>query len=497
MNNKLEEARSYEQESVKKIPQEQRPEFHFSVPIGWMNDPNGFSEFMGEHHLFFQYYPYDVNWGSMHWGHARSKDFIKWEYLPTALAPDESYDSLGTFSGSAVEEQGRQVLIYTGVAEEELQDGRKQICQNQCIAIGNGLDYKKLECNPVIKAEMLPEGSSFEDFRDPKLWKEDGIFYTVVGSRHADGSGQIALFYSVNLMDWKFGSILDRSKNCLGKMWECPDFFPLKDKHVLMISPQEMDREELEFHNGNNVAFLIGTYDKKTMVFERQEVLNVDFGLDFYAAQTMMTEDGRRIMIAWMQSWDNHMFPADFCWSGMMTVPRELFLRNGCICQSPVRELEAYHGNEVIHDAVMISEETALEGISGKIIDMTVVIQEGDYEKFEVKLAADERFYTSILFDRREGILTFDRTHAGCARDVIGIRSMRVDSMDGRIAFRVLLDRYSVEIFVNDGSRVMSSLIFTKQEADQIYFHAWGYALCNIRKYDVMSDFNLPLSLIL
>lgn len=486
MHDKLKKARAYEQENIKKIQVEQRPVFHFSAPIGWMNDPNGFSEFRGEHHLFFQYHPYDVRWDSMHWGHAKSKDFIRWEYLPAALAPDESYDGFGVFSGSAMEDQGRHVLIYTGVAEEELQDGGKQICQNQCIAIGDGTDYKKLECNPVITVKMLPKGSSLEDFRDPKLWKEDGVFYTVIGSRHEDGSGQIVLFYSKNLTDWSFGGILARSENCLGKMWECPDFFPLQDKHVLVISPQDMYAEELKFHNGNNVAFLIGKYDKEAMSFERQNVQSVDYGLDFYAAQTMEAEDGRRIMIAWMQSWDNHMVPADFRWSGVMTIPRELSLRDGRICQNPVREIEAYHCNEVIYDGVMQERETALQGISGRSIDLTVAIQEGDYEKFEIKLAADERFCTSILFDRKEGILTFDRTYAGYAKDVIGTRSMKVDSKEGRITLRVLLDRYCVEIFVNDGRQAMSSLIYTRQEADQIYFRAWGEVRCNIKKYDVM-----------
>ena len=105
MNKSLEKARKYEEEAIKRISNENRPSFHFSNPVGWMNDPNGFSEFKGEHHLFFQYYPYATTWNSMHWGHAKSKDFIKWEYLPVALAPDCEYDNFGVFSGSAIEEE--------------------------------------------------------------------------------------------------------------------------------------------------------------------------------------------------------------------------------------------------------------------------------------------------------------------------------------------------------------------------------------------------------
>lgn len=110
-----------------------------------MNDPNGFSDYKGEHHLFFQYYPYATHWDSMHWGHAKSTDFIKWEYLPTALAPDQDYDNSGVFSGSAIEDGEKQILIYTGVEEKAAPNGEKCIRQNQCVAIGNGVEYEKLK----------------------------------------------------------------------------------------------------------------------------------------------------------------------------------------------------------------------------------------------------------------------------------------------------------------------------------------------------------------
>ena len=108
MSEMLEKARKYEDEQGKQIKAEDRPAFHVSPYIGWMNDPNGFSYYQGEYHLFYQYYPYDTHWNSMHWGHVVSKDLLHWEYLPAALAPDEDYDKIGCFSGSAIElEDGR------------------------------------------------------------------------------------------------------------------------------------------------------------------------------------------------------------------------------------------------------------------------------------------------------------------------------------------------------------------------------------------------------
>ena len=485
MSELLKRAREYEQKKMDTIPQSQRPVFHFSAPCGWNNDPNGFSMFGKECHLFFQYYPYQTVWGPMHWGHAKTKDFLHWEILPAALAPDESYDNFGVFSGGAVEADGKQYLMYTGVVETVLPDGTKQVRQNQCLAVGDGINYEKADCNPVITADMLPKGSSLEDFRDPKLWEENGTYYVAVGSRHEDGSGQVALFESENLYDWKYVTILDRSANRYGKMWECPDFFPLNDKRVLVVSPQDMMAEGYEFHNGNGTIFIQGNYDEKEHRFSRTNVQTVDYGLDFYAPQTMEAEDGRRILIAWMQSWDNHMLPG-FDWSGMMTVPRELRLENGRICQIPVREVKDCRRNPVSYAGVLVDGEKKLSGISGRVVDLELEVSGDDYQTFEIQVAADERFHSSIKYDREEGTLTFDRTFSGFCRDVIAQRTMKVREIEGKLRLRILLDRYSCEIFVNDGEQAMTSLIYTPQCCEEIRLFSKGLAEVNIEKYDII-----------
>ena len=120
----LQKARNYEETMEKEIKKQDRPSFHLSSRVGWMNDPNGFSYYKGRYHLFYQYHPYDTHWGPMHWGHAVSKDLLHWEHLPAALAPDEEADKDGCFSGSAIEmEDGRHLIIYTGVRKEKQKDG--------------------------------------------------------------------------------------------------------------------------------------------------------------------------------------------------------------------------------------------------------------------------------------------------------------------------------------------------------------------------------------
>ena len=298
MSEMLEKARKYEFIQGQQIKEEERPAFHITPYVGWMNDPNGFSYYKGEYHLFYQYNPYSTHWDSMHWGHVVSKDLLHWNYVPTALAPDEDYDKFGCFSGSAIElEDGRQLLMYTSVNQEKLEDGTVRDIQTQAVAVGDGKDYKKYEKNPVLTAKDLPEGASKVDFRDPKIWKgKDGNFYCVIGSRPADGSGQILLYRSENGFDWKFVSILAKNKKRFGKMWECPDFFELDGKHVLLTSPQDMLPEGLEYHNGNGTLCIIGEMDQDKYTLKEQFAQSVDYGIDFYAMQTLGTPDGRNGM---------------------------------------------------------------------------------------------------------------------------------------------------------------------------------------------------------
>ena len=120
---KLKKAREFEQEQLKRISPEERPCYHVTGGSGWINDPNGFSFYKDEYHLFYQYHPYEAKWGPMHWGHAVSDDLLHWEYLPAALAPDEAYDRDGCFSGSAITlPDGKHLLMYTGVVKEHQKD---------------------------------------------------------------------------------------------------------------------------------------------------------------------------------------------------------------------------------------------------------------------------------------------------------------------------------------------------------------------------------------
>lgn len=213
----LQKARDFEAQYGPHIPASERPIFHATPTIGWMNDPNGFSVYKGEYHLFYQYHPYSNEWGPMHWGHLKSRNLLCWERLPAAMAPDMPYDASGCFSGSAVElPDGRQMLMYTGVQRSRNPDGFIQEIQTQCIAVGDGIDYEKYDGNPVLNEKDLPQGGSPVDFRDPKIWREDdGTYYAAVGNRTEDNSGAILLYRSMDGFRWELVRVLDQCQLCL------------------------------------------------------------------------------------------------------------------------------------------------------------------------------------------------------------------------------------------------------------------------------------------
>lgn len=471
VSKQLEKARAYENEH--KIDASEKPAFHYAAPVGWINDPNGFSWFDNEAHLFAQYHPYSSEWGPMHWAHQTTKDFIVWNLKPCALAPDQPYDDKGCFSGSAIEDDGKHVLMYTGVSMSE--EGERQ---QQCIAIGDGIEYEKLECNPVVGTNLLPDGCSKVDFRDPKLWKENGKYYVVTGSRADDGCGQILVFESENLTDWKLETIMAKSEKRLGYMWECPDFFYLEDKPILILSPQDMRAKGYSWHNGHNTAWITG--EMKDHTFENWSAKPLDFGLDFYAPQTMAAPDGRRILIAWMASWDNPLMKNNK-WASQMTLPRELTIENGMMMQRPVRELEAYKVPVLHVGSQTISGKFTHEDLKGRCSELDLHIEEGDYETMTIVLAKDpeQGYETRLVIDNRKKLIEFDRTWAGIHNDFNTIRRAPMHEQ-GVKDLRILLDRHSIEVFVNDGEMVMTNAIMTPAEADQIELIVDGSATMDI-----------------
>lgn len=480
---KLEEARRYEAREENAIPADDRPLFHLTPRTGWMNDPNGLCYYQGAYHLFYQYYPYDTIWGPMHWGHAVTTDLLHWDYLPCALAPDTDADDAGCFSGTAVPApDGRLLLLYTGV--QRVDPGQDDTKQMQCLAAGDGIDFVKDAANPVIGEDLLPEGGSAVDFRDPKIWYEDGLYRCVVSTRDKTAQGSILLYESPDARHWTYRTTLDRCNGEYGKMWECPDFFPLEDRQVLIVSPQEMEATpDGEFHAGYGVVALVGRYDKAGARFTREWVQTLDSGLDFYAPQSVVAPDGRRILIGWMENWETvNRTPRRHRWFGRMSLPREAFLREGRLCQRPVRELETLW-QDTLTRRETLDGDAAWEGVSGRRLDLTVTLDlaaSPDCRRFTLRFAEDGCHHTDIAWDPAAATLVLDRSLCGIRQDFPNRREVPAAPRDGKLVLRLILDSDCMELFVNDGERVLSAIIETPVEADGLSLHSEGAAALDL-----------------
>lgn len=319
--------------------------YHFEPQKGWMNDPNGLVYFRGQYHAFFQHNPYSTSWDKMHWGHAVSDDLLHWEELPIALYPDKEYESEGgCFSGSAIVKDDRLYLFYTSVADK----------QTQSIAFSDdGIHFTKYEGNPVIRKNPL----GYYDFRDPKVTIIDGQYYMVTGSGNED-AGQVLLFKSDDLLDWKYIGVLFEGKQykpCI----ECPDFFRLGDKYVLMFSKMEEPTR--------TTHFVIGDFKDGRLI--NTTISRPEWGRDFYAPQTMWDGE-RRILIGWMYHWGKKA-PLGCPFAGALSIPRELTLKDNAIYNFPIKQAQALMTKESKYVSVN-ENEIAIHPKRGKRRTFTV-----------------------------------------------------------------------------------------------------------------------------
>lgn len=450
-----------------------RPVYHFTPPRNWMNDPNGLVYYKGKYHLFYQYNPNGNVWGPMHWGHATSTDLFDWQDQTVALAPDNA----GTiFSGSAVVDvantsgfksgsEDPMVAIYTLAGNQ----------QHQAIAYSNdgGMKWNKYASNPVIPNPGVP------DFRDPKVFwyapEQQWMMALAEGQK-------IGFYSSADLKTWTFKSNFGEGVGAHGGVWECPDLFQLPvdgtgtSKWVLLVSINPGGP-----NGGSGTQYFVGDFDGTTFTTETNEVLWLDYGTDNYAGITynnIPSADGRRIFIGWMSNWTYAQQVPTTSWRSTMTVPRELSLaRSGqsyILKSQPVAELEKYKSGTL---------DTSIQAPTGSIHLMdNRIIKTGSYE---INFSADLGSTTNLLLtlgnaseqltisvEKTKSQIVVDRSESGQVDFNNHFRHKIlcpfVPKASGLNKFKILVDKTSVELFVNDGERVVTALFFPTSQYTMI-----------------------------
>lgn len=436
------------------------PIFHLAPPAGWMNDPNGLIYFNGRYHAFFQHHPASAYQGPMHWGHATSTDMLYWQHEPVALAPGDKYDRDGCFSGSAVDDDGVLSLIYTGHICLDDRGNDSIIREVQCLATSHdGIHFEKQGC-------VLTPPEGIMHFRDPKVWHEDGSWWMVIGARDASDNGQVLLYRGTSLRDWHLEHVLAHSAAGKSYMWECPDFFRCGNFHWLMFSPQGMPPSGYRFRNLFQSGVLAGSWKPGSVFALKGGFEELDYGHDFYAPQSMLAEDGRRIIMAWMNMWDSPVPTRSEAWAGCLTLPREVFERDGRLCQRPVREVESLRKKcQPLSPVRLQGLQLLTENVQAAELLVTWHTVDSHAEHYGVRLGDGLRLYV----DNQAGRLVLWRYYPEEGLD--GYRSVELPDTE-YLTLRIFLDRSSVEVFVNDGEATLSSRIYPQADSRQLSLYA-------------------------
>jgi fructan beta-fructosidase len=455
---------------TKRYKESFRPQFHFTPEIKWMNDPNGLVYYKGIYHLFYQYYPDDIVWGPMHWGHATSTDLIHWEHKKIALFPDK----LGLiFSGSAVVdlkntsglgtlENPPMVAIFTYHNMEGEKSGRKDFqTQGLAYSLDEGNTWLKYNGNPIIK------NTNQKDFRDPKaFWNPETNLWNLVLV-----AGDHAQFYtSKNLINWEFESEFGKNTGAHGGVWECPDIFKLKvadskeEKWVLLISINPGAP-----NGGSGTQYFIGDYDGENFISDQKDIKWLDYGTDNYAGVTYNnTPDGKRLFIGWMSNWNYARDTPTKNWRSAMTLPRELSLEkisnNYVLKSKPVEQLQKQlkqdYSNKLI--ALKANEKAVVNygnlnqseiKFTGENKDLKFIFSNEAHDSLRVEYNAKQKTFS---IDRRHsGIVAFEESFGKQIHKTVipNVISKTID-------YQIIMDWSSIEIFINGGIYSFTEQIF-------------------------------------
>ncbi|MBY0595016.1 glycoside hydrolase family 32 protein [Bacillus bingmayongensis] len=460
----IQDAKGCELASLERIANQDswKPMYHIHPPYGLMNDPNGVSYYNNEYHVFYQWYPFAPIHGMKHWAHVKSKDLIHWERMPVAITPTESYESHGAYSGGAFVKDDILHLFYTGNIKSK--DSSRDA--NQCVAFMNKeYEIEKATHNPIIRS--VPAGYTGH-VRDPKIWEYNGFYYMLLGAQRENKTGTFLIYQSEDLYDWKLQGELQTNLKDFGFMWECPDYFQLDGKDILVFSPQGIQATKDSYQNVYNVIYATGTLDLENLYFHVDSYYELDKGFDFYAPQTLQDPVGRRIMFAWAGS-SEMTYPSDDCmWAHCLTIPRELTLEDNVLKQRPISELKALRTSSKTISGCLQNETYVLSDLfKERSYELEVQLYSEKANVFGISLFHHHEESFPVTFQREKGVVSIERgSFQQRFGGEYGYERCKQIQIHDAMKMRIFVDQSIVEIFLCDGETVFTSRVFPRKDIE-------------------------------
>ncbi len=429
MTDKIKSANNYIEKSRQTVNNEYRLRYHMMPPIGWLNDPNGLIRFNGKYHLYYQFNPYASAPGKMCWGHFVSDDLVDYFDDGVALKPD--IEDASAYSGGAIECDGRINAYYT--LHREYEDGKKTEEVYRAISSAG---YSFDQGIKVFENATLPENLSRTDFRDPCPVKIGNTFYLFVGGKDKELDKGVIVVLRGKLTDkFEYAFTLGPYFE-LGDMGECPSYYRINGKDVIIVSGCNVPTRGNDFKNINSSVFIVGDIDFSAGKMKVDFIREIDKGDSFYAPQ-FIRGAASPIMIGWLEMWEKK-YPTrekNHGWVGAFTIPREISIRGGEVFQTPVKSLENYLSD-------------VPQGVVPKCADIMLSFSGEGYIKIkggdgEVVVGNDGNIYLDT---------NLTNNMFGCVR--------RTDGRYKDCTVRILLDVSGIEVFVDGGREVISSRIY-------------------------------------
>lgn len=416
------------------------PSYHIAPHHGLVNDPNGLSYFNGEHHIFYQWFPLGPVHGLKHWYHVSTKDFVNFNDRGIAMYPDQDYDHHGCYTGVGVPHNDELYLFYTANLLNEEGEG----LPTQALAV---MDKQgKIEKKGVV-VEFNSDAYT-QEFRDPVLVTRDDGYHMLIGAQGHDEKGKLAYYHGSDIDDYHYQGNIDVGLGDFGYMWECPNYYEQDENGVFIFSPQGVSSEsKYDLKNVFSVVYMVGErIDFENKVFPNQGYRELDKGFDFYAPQTYLDDQQRRILIGWLGNSKSE-YPTDKNrWAHMLTLPRVLTIEGDYLIQSPLQELEALR-----KDSIEVDGSHSL-----------------DSQAFEVELHVDGAFSLVLSNQKGERMVfsgdqhefTLDRTHVSHLHAEAFGTVRYAKRLEQAQRIRIFVDNSAIEIFADSGKTVFTSRIF-------------------------------------
>lgn len=439
--------------------------YHIRPLSGLLNDPNGFSYFNGNYHVFYQSFPFGAVHGLKSWVHMQSSDLVHWGNRGLAIAPGtdpKSYDNAGAYSGSAMAIDDRLFLMYTG--NHRTPDWVR--IPYQC---GAWMD----KSGKVTKLDhyLFKNPAQFsEHFRDPQIMKHNGSYYCLLGAQEKDNkTGHLDLWKSADLKDWQEVGTVDFGVKNAGYMIECPNLVFVDGKAVLVFCPQGLDKKIADYDNVYPNMYVVGdSFDfEHAKLVNPSPLKNLDDGFDVYASQCFNAPDGTPYVISWVGLPDSTYPTDDEEWANCLSQAKRLKMVHGELTQEPV---EAMKSLRLEDQAVKTANQQGIQAQTGNQYELLVDINANQHGSLQLAVG-DGQHHLDLNFDTAAGKLVVDRGQSGAAVNPKYGTQRMVSLPAGRdLKLHVFVDHSLCEIFVNDGQSVITLRFFAPEGNTAVQF---------------------------